>query len=377
MKNRIISLLIVAMLVMLMALPVSAAQSDYVLDEFDLLLEEEVEEITDLAEEISGNYGVDVFFAMTYEDLESFDVNETFFQTSNYIALIQDEEYWDILVEGTPEAVVGSNEVDELWDAYNQEDTYVGGAVAFYEAVEDLLAQAGDVAPAVPGEETEEYIIRLLDEAELLSSSEAKKLLEKLDETSKELKFDIIIVTMDDFGGGNVERFTEDFYDSVYGSGRNGVILLVSMEDRDWCISGNAEGKDIFTSANNEAIADAITPYLAEGEYADAFNEFVDQCVYYIDGERNGYPFDSTTSLLVALVAGLLVAAIATGIMKGQLKSVRMQRAAQNYMKPGSMQLTYANDFYLYRTVDRTRRANDSSSGSGGSGSHSTSSGKF
>lgn len=232
------------------------------------------------------------------------------------------------------------------------------------------------VVLAVPAA-AREQIVRLIDDAGLLTSAEARRLQNRLDQVSAELDFDIIIVTMDSFGGSNVERFTEDFYDSVYGSDRDGVILLISMAERDWCISGNAEGKDIFTSSNNEAIADAITPYLSDGDYADAFNEFVDQCEYYINGERNGYPFDSTTSLLIALGAGLLVAVIATAIMKGQLKSVRFQRAAQNYMKPGSMQLTYANDFYLYSTVDRTRRTDNNSSGTGSAGSHSTSSGKF
>lgn len=371
MKKRIVSLLMVAMLVMMLALPVAAAQSDYVLDEMDMLTDDEVDTITQMAENITRSYGVDVFFAIVYEDLSSFDVEEAFFQSEDYIALVQNEDHLDIQVEGSPAAVISNSDLDDLWNAYNEEDTYIGGAVLFYEMVEDLLSR-GNTAPA-----PQEQIVRLLDEAELLSSSQAKKLSDKLDKISKELAFDIIIVTMDDFGGGDVESFTEDLYDAVYGSDRNGVILLISMEERDWCISGNAEGKDIFTSGNNDAIADAITPYLSDGDYAAAFDEFVAQCEYYIDGERNGYPFATTTWIMVAAGVGLLVAFIATAIMKGQLKSVRLQRAAHNYMKPGSMQLTYANDIYLYSTVSRSRRTDNNSSGSGGSGSHSTSSGKF
>ena len=54
-------------------------------------------------------------------------------------------------------------------------------------------------------------------------------------------------------------------------------------------------------------------------------------------------------------------------ILKGQLKSVRKQNQANVYVKPGSMQLTTSNDFFLYRTVDRTKKESSSSSSSGSS----------
>ena len=378
MKNRIISLLTAVMLLVFLAVPVCAAQTNYVLDEYEVLAAYEVEQLNEMAADISAHYGIDVFFVMIHGDLNTFSVEDTFFYTNDYIVLIQNDDYYDVMTSGKADVLVDAAAVDVFWDAYNREETYIDGAIGFYREVEKLLANGMPETETQPGEENLEYIIRLLDDADLLTSAEEKDLLKMLDETSKELAFDIIVVTVEDFGGSNVERFTEDFYDSVYGSDRDGIILLISMAERDWCISANAEGKDIFTSANHEAVSDAIVPYLSDGEYAAAFTEFVEQCEYYVNGERNGYPFDAATSLLFALGAGLLVALIVTGVMKGQLKSVRFQRAAQNYMKPGSMQVTYANDFFLYSTVNRTRKPdNSSSSGSGGSGSHSTSSGKF
>lgn len=217
---------------------------------------------------------------------------------------------------------------------------------------------------------------RLVDDAALLTQTEAEQLTELLDETSEELNFEIIIVTLDDFGGGNVERFTEQLYDEVYGKDQDGVILLVSMAERDWCISGNGEGKEIFTADHIDAVANVIIDDLSEGEYAAAFEGFVKECAYYIDGERNGYPFEASASLLIACVVGLLAALIVTGIMRSQLKSVQPKRSAQDYVTPGSLQVTVAKDLYLYRTLDRVKRANTSSSGSSGS-SHSTRSGKF
>lgn len=379
MKKRIISLLLIMTLILVLALPAYAAKDEYVSDEFEVLAQEELDELNETGAQLAEEYGVDVFFAHTYDDLEDFDVKDTFFKSDDYIALVANEDYWDVYVKGAPEDFVDDEVEQELWDAYNDAETYVGGIEQYQKEAKKLLKDKitdneGEQKAEPETEETDDEILRLVDEADLLSSSEEKSLLKKLDETSKDMELDIIIVTMEDHSG-NVETFTEELYDEVYGKNRDGVILLISMEDQDWCISGNGEGKDIFTSSNISAIGSAIKSDLSDGDYADAFDLFVDKCVYYIDGERNGFPFDVGGTALVALIIGLLVAVIVTFIFKGQLKSVHKQAAAQSYVKPGSMQVTLANEFYLYRTVDRTRRTDNSNNSS--SGSHSTGSGKF
>ena len=379
MKKRIVSLFLVMTLILALALPAYAAKNEYVSDEFEVLAQEELDELNEAGAELADEYGVDVFFAHTYDDLEDFDVEDTFFKSNDYIALVTNEDYWEVFVKGTPEDFVDDDVTEELWYAYNEADTYVGGIEKYQKQAGKLLkangAEAGNTGKSeAETEEADDEILRLVDDADLLSASEEKKLLKKLDQTSKELELDIIIVTVEDCDGGDVETFTEDRYDSVYGKNRDGVILLISMAERDWCISGNGEGKTIFTSSNIDAIGSAITDDLSAGNYADAFDLFVDKSVYYIDGARNGYPFNFGTTLIVALVIGLLVAVIVTFVFKSQLKSVHKQAAAQSYVKPGSMQVTLARDFYLYRTVNRTKKANSSS---GSSGSHSTGSGKF
>ena len=77
---------------------------------------------------------------------------------------------------------------------------------------------------------------------------------------------------------------------------------------------------------------------------------------------------------VIALVAGLLIAAIYTASLKGQLKSVQAQRAAASYVKNGSLNVTNSRDFFLYRHVSRTEKSSSSDSRSG-SGTHTSSSG--
>ncbi len=78
-------------------------------------------------------------------------------------------------------------------------------------------------------------------------------------------------------------------------------------------------------------------------------------------------------ALVIALVAGLIIAAIYNANLKGQLKSVQAQRAAADYVKQNSMNITESRDFFLYRKVNRTEKS--SSSSSGGSSTHRSSSG--
>ena len=90
----------------------------------------------------------------------------------------------------------------------------------------------------------------------------------------------------------------------------------------------------------------------------------------YVTTWRTQYDF----LLYLLPVAGLLIAAIYTANLKGQLKSVQAQRAAASYVKNGSLNVTNSRDFFLYRHVDRTEKSS-SSDDRGGSSTHTSSSG--
>lgn len=209
------------------------------------------------------------------------------------------------------------------------------------------------------------------DEAELLSESEEAVLLSKLQEISKKYNAQISIVTLSSMEGADIDRFVEYLYDEAelgYGENKDGVLLLLSMDPREFRILSNGFAASAITLSDIESITDYITPDLSEGYYADAFNAFADECEYYLNGYINGFPFEFGTNLLIALVVGLIAAFIGTLILKGQLKSVRRQNEANVYVKPGSMQITQAGDFFMYRTITTTvRQQNNSSSGSGSS----------
>lgn len=226
---------------------------------------------------------------------------------------------------------------------------------------------------------------RLVDNAELLSSAEEEKLLGKLDKISESLKFDIVVVTTDSLFGKTPTAYADDFYDENgygYGDSKDGVLLLVSIEDRDWYITTTGFGITAITNAGKDYISDEFTPYLSDGEYYEAFEKYADLCEKFVVKAEKGEPYDignmpkepfGIKYLFGAIAAGVVISLIIVLIMKGQLKTVRRQAAANSYVVPGSMKLTKEKDLFLFANVSKVQRPKNNSSG--GSSTHTGSSG--
>ncbi len=233
---------------------------------------------------------------------------------------------------------------------------------------------------------------RLVDQADLLTDSEESALSDRLDEISERHQFDVVVVTVDSLEGETAVVYADDFYDyNGYGFGdeRDGILLLISMEERDWCISTTGYGITAFTDAGQAYISERFVTDLSVGDYAAAFTNFAVLCDAFITQADTGEPydidhlpqepFDLVWNLAVALIIAFVISLIVTGIMRGQLKTVHSQSEADNYIKQGSMHLTRKNDLYLYRHVDRRKKAENNSStrsgNPGGSQTHKSSSG--
>lgn len=226
---------------------------------------------------------------------------------------------------------------------------------------------------------------RVVDDAALLSDSEKTALMEKLGEIRVRQKMDIVIVTAKTLNGATPAEYADDTYDYNgygYGNNRDGLLLLIGMENRDWYISTTGYGITAFTDAGIQYIGSKIKEPLSDGDYADAFNTFAELCDDFITRARNGSPYDSGNMpkepmkwgwIPVAIIAGFILSFITVGRMKNKLKTVRFQPAASSYMKAGSMNITESRDMYLYNTVTRT--AKPKASDSGGSSTHTSSSG--
>lgn len=209
----------------------------------------------------------------------------------------------------------------------------------------------------------------IYDEADLLSSAEEAQLAQTLSDYGKQYKVQIVIMTVSSMNSG-IDVFVEDRFDSMdmgYGENRDGVLLLLCMDTREYRILSNGYAGNAIDLDRIDAIGEAIVPDLSDGAYADAFHIFAENCAYYLDGYLNGFPFNAGKNLVVALVIGLLAGIVVAFMLKKQLTSVRQQKQADSYIKNGSMRITTSRDLFLYRQVTRTKKASSQSSGSGSS----------
>lgn len=217
---------------------------------------------------------------------------------------------------------------------------------------------------------------RVIDMADLLTDSEEDALITILDEISIRQHMDITVATTDDLEGYYVRDYADLLYEQClfgYGENNDGLMLLISMEDRDWYISTCGFGIYTFTDAGIEYIGNQIRTELSAGNYFSAFEKYAALCDEFITQARNGQPYDvgniprgklSYVWIPISLVIGFIIANIVVGSMKGKLKTVHSQVTANSYVKKNSMNITNSRDLFLYHTVTRTAKPQNNSSGS-------------
>ena len=227
----------------------------------------------------------------------------------------------------------------------------------------------------------------LFDEPDLLTDSEESALIAKLEDIGSRNRMEVVVAAFETTGEYTAMEYADDFYDYNgygYGENRDGLILIVVMDTRDWWISTCGKAIRVFTDAGIDYIGDRIVPYMADGDFYGAFSEFADLCSVFMTQAENGDPYDvyalpkgsfqAGTALMISLGTGFVIALIYTGSLKAQLKTVRAQNRAADYMKRDSLRITESRDFFLYRNVNKVARET-SSSRSGGSSIHTSSSG--
>ncbi len=214
---------------------------------------------------------------------------------------------------------------------------------------------------------------RVVDDAGLLTGEEEAQLGTLLEEISERQQADVLVVTASTLSGKSPMEYADDYFDDN-GYGPDGVLLLISMEDRDCWISTSGRGIDALGDWEIEEILDEIWPDLAEGNYAQACQRYAGLCDDYFTRNGEGESFPVFFCLIFALAVGFIVALIATGVMKGKLKSVRGQRAANSYVRANSLNITESRELFLYHRVSRHPKPKNNG-GSGGARTHISSSG--
>lgn len=220
-------------------------------------------------------------------------------------------------------------------------------------------------AAASEPEMTEECIMpekapRVVDEADLLEETTEKALLEKLDEISKRQECDVVVVTVDSLGGKTPMEYADDFFDyNGYGffETRDGLLLLVSMEYRDWWISTSGFAIEAFTDAGIEYMSGKFLPALSDGKYDQAFYSYAGWCDDYLTQAKTKKPYDVNNmpdqqmlevdiyTIIIFYIFGVLIAAFQAKKIKARLKPVAKRKEAVYYA--GAVDLYIEQDDFV------------------------------
>lgn len=246
-----------------------------------------------------------------------------------------------------------------------------------------------------------------VDSVEVLTTDELETLKSKLEQISDENNIDVGVVTVDYLDGKSAQEFTNDLFEqNKFGKGENrdGILLLVATEDREWAMSTHGSAKEAFNEEGLDYLSGEFLPYLSDDDFYSAFENFADNAqelgTMYVAGDPYGegeyvddenYPVDENIVeeekginnevwIPLSIVMGCAISLIIMMMYKSQLKSVKSESRADDYLI--DMKLVKSQDIFLYRTVTRTMRpknennSNDFSSGGSG-GDYGGSSGSF
>ena len=259
-------------------------------------------------------------------------------------------------------------------------------------------------ATALAMETTDTFI---LDQVDALSDSEEAELNSLSKEISDNYGVGVYTFVIDDFSkyAYSVEEASEAIYkanhlDELYDG--NMVMLLLSMEDRDFDLSAHGDrGNYAFTDYGKNALANSFLPHFTNNGWYKGIKAYISTCGDYMALAKDGNPVDVKTdnlnyikigrfrttpfmAFIIFLIAPGVIALIGCSSMFIGLKSVKKATTAGNYVTQGGVKITRRNDHIINTRQHRVHieppRQNHSGGGDGttiNSGGFSHHSGKF
>ncbi|MBR5496363.1 MAG: TPM domain-containing protein [Clostridia bacterium] len=211
------------------------------------------------------------------------------------------------------------------------------------------------------------------DYADLLTDEEEAELDMKLNAFSEEFEMEIAVVTINDLEGRTSMEYADDFYDyNGYGYGENDDGLLALYVDgpageREIWITTHGKAISKITDVDIDYITDVMIMYLSDGNYAWAFNAFVDETISVVQVSV------SLIWIPLSFAIGFAVIFFILKTIASANKSVARKVDARDYVRNGSMIVTDSYDNFLFNNVTRVARPKNTSSGSS---THTSSSGR-
>lgn len=224
------------------------------------------------------------------------------------------------------------------------------------------------------------------DDAGLLNDQERQEVNRMANEYGPVQQTDFVIYTTNNPEYKDVQILTEDLYDSKgfgYDKGfGNTVILTMDMRNREVYLAGFGKAETLLNDQRLNQIREKITPYLSNGNYKMAFEQYIQTSSRYMNYKLGVNPDSFLLNIWFQLAAAILLGIIIVWIMAARTGGrITVNRAT--YEDPNASGLLDQHDRFIRTSVSKRKIEKSNSSGGGGGGtssgghSHSGSRGSF
>lgn len=210
------------------------------------------------------------------------------------------------------------------------------------------------------------------DKAKLLDQAEIAKLNELANKVAAKRETDVIILTSTNAENQDVRVKTENFYDSQapgYDKPHgNAVILTMDMNNREVYLAGFGTALTTLDDHRLDLIRNKITPALTKGDYARAFERYINLSNKYMGYKPGVKPDNILFAWWFQLGAALVAAIVVVSIMVFR-SGGRVTVNGATYEDDATSGVLERVDQYTHTTVTKTRiPKNNGGSGGGGGG---------
>lgn len=245
-----------------------------------------------------------------------------------------------------------------------------------------VLCTLGLLAGSVYAQTSEPQLSHVTDGAGLLQEAQIRRLEQMTQAVANRYVVGVYIVTVEDYRefdpAGVYEATYGIYHEYTLGEGqqRNGIILLLSMAERDYALFRYGEqAVYAFNDYGIEKLEAVFLDNFENDDWSGGFEDYVRECGRYLEKAASGKPVSKSpvTLILVFCAIALVIAAAVCAVLVGQMKTVHKSTSAASYA--GNLALTEQFDQFTHRT--ETRRKIERSQSSGGEIHSGGSSGKF
>lgn len=174
-----------------------------------------------------------------------------------------------------------------------------------------------------------------------------------------------------DYGDGSVYETTYQLYHNSglgYGLGRDGIIVLLSMEERDYAMFVYGEYAEYaFNEYGREMLEERFLGNFGDNDWYGGISNYLSGCEEFLAKAEADDPVRPSYWPRIAMMTALscLAAGIVCYILLRGMKTVRPGAKADAYVAAGGLQLTEQRDQFSHTTVTRTAIRKESSGGGG------------